>query len=268
MSVGITGGSYNHIYNTKATSPTKWVAATAFTGYQTSRIGGYTLDVTNGVGIVDGKDLKFPIFKSLRGIQALVTVAYNTAGGDEYTYSLITKILDITFDPSDSGLASISVGDYLVNSDGELAKVLATNGSTTISLQYFDEVDHGDQHDNAQLTYYKYDQSLLKSFYGNNQTIMGYSTAFRSGLTSNSIVSGSTTPNRDNNRSMAVRTRKVGTAIRAGYWNEYDGVWSTPPSTSDDSSTLSLSSDTAPGVSKVTFTGGAYVPTQTAYSPV
>lgn len=47
-------------------------------------------------------------------------------------------------------------------------------------------------------------------------------------------------------------TTRVATAIRAGYWNEYSGAWSTDPTTADDASTFgtddaAADNRTAPG---------------------
>lgn len=96
--------------------------------------------------------------------------------------------------------------------------------------------------------------------------IFGY-TPTLANVATTAIKSGSTAPNRNNNRTEKVRTTRTGSAIRAGYWNEFTGSWSTAPTTADDSSALSITSDNGPTASsKITYMITGKVPTRVAYN--
>lgn len=67
----------------------------------------------------------------------------------------------------------------------------------------------------------------------------------------------------------ALRTRKVATAIRAGYWDEYNGVFTTAPSVSNDASTFGTDDAAAPTASvpgELTYKTGKPVPVQDEYA--
>jgi hypothetical protein len=66
----------------------------------------------------------------------------------------------------------------------------------------------------------------------------------------------------------AVKTNKVATAIRAGYWDIYSGAWTTPPTDADDTFHKAITGSTyvdyATRGEKVTYTTGGE-PTNDSY---
>jgi hypothetical protein len=85
------------------------------------------------------------------------------------------------------------------------------------------------------------------------------------GSLNKSILSGATSPNRSVNKTEKIRSTRTGTAIRAGYWNEITGKFSTNPVTdNNDTAALAITSDNANNGTRVTFLSGSIVPTKTA----
>lgn len=67
----------------------------------------------------------------------------------------------------------------------------------------------------------------------------------------------------------ALRTRKVCTALRAGYWNNYTGTWSTAPTTGNDFSDMGSDDAAAPTVAvpgELTYMYGFTRPATGEYS--
>lgn len=65
-----------------------------------------------------------------------------------------------------------------------------------------------------------------------------------------------------------MRTYRVATAIRAGYWNEYNGTWSTAPTSADDASTMGTDHAATPTLAvpgELVYRSGKPLPVQEDY---
>lgn len=90
------------------------------------------------------------------------------------------------------------------------------------------------------------------------------------GVSNTFLQSGASKPElvRSIHKLEKVRTRKLTTAIRAGYWNIYSGEWSTSVDVVEDTfSTDDAASPTRSAPGELTYKTGAPVPVQDDYKP-
>jgi len=116
------------------------------------------------------------------------------------------------------------------------------------------------------------DKALLAGTfsYSNQSPVAKRLTSKLSGVSNSYLKSGASVPGnvRSIHKLEVVRTRKLTTAIRAGYWNIYFGQWSTNPDVVVDT----LASDDAASPSRsmpgeLVYKTGAPVPVQDDYKP-
>jgi hypothetical protein len=75
--------------------------------------------------------------------------------------------------------------------------------------------------------------------YNNDRPVAKRVTDSLSGVSNNFLLSGAGRPDliQSVHKIEGIRTRRVATAVRAGYWNIYSGTWSTNPTNANDSFT-------------------------------
>lgn len=75
--------------------------------------------------------------------------------------------------------------------------------------------------------------------YNNDRPVAKRLTDSLSGVSNNVLLSGAARPDlvQSVHKIEGITTRRVATAIRAGYWNIYSGTWSTNPTNASDSFT-------------------------------
>lgn len=81
------------------------------------------------------------------------------------------------------------------------------------------------------------------------------------GTSNTAILGGATEPNRDVNNAVEIRGDGVASAIRAGYWHEYSGTWTTDPTAVNETAIIQPQVDSAySGTGRVTYQYGAGSP--------
>ena len=104
--------------------------------------------------------------------------------------------------------------------------------------------------------------------YNNSSPIAKRVTESLSGVTNTVLLSGADQPQliRSIHKLEVVRTRRLTTAIRAGYWNIYSGTWSTNPTVAVDSlATDDAANPTRSSPGELTYMTGAIVPVNDDY---
>lgn len=173
--------------------------------------------------------------------------------------------LRITYDGAISN--DLEAGDYIVTNLGYLFSIHAIDSAkevVTFNISYDNRTTYINTGSNP--TFYTLPKSAMKQARDGQYIIFGNSGSI-AGSANTAIKSGSTEPNRDGNFTTKVRTTRTALAIQAGYWNEYTGSWSTAPTTADDTSALSITSDNAYTQSgKITYMATGKTPTRVAYN--
>lgn len=90
------------------------------------------------------------------------------------------------------------------------------------------------------VTYYPSDGTHFASMTAEKWIIRRVTTELAGGVSKTLLRSGASDYQirRPIHQMEAMRTTRTATAIRAGYWNEYSGSWSTDPTTADDMATF------------------------------
>ena len=151
----------------------------------------------------------------------------------------------------------VKAGDYFLTNKGFMVKIISITNSTTFVAQV------NENGSNAQFgtTFYFFNQKNVSKLQ-ENPIIMSWSTKI-AGNTNSAISSGATEPNRSRNEFEAIRSTRTATAIRAGYWHEYSGTWTTAPTTANDTSIVGADTS-ASGNGQITYGGVVPTPVNTS----
>lgn len=215
---------------------------------QSNFVGG-TLDTSSATSTTAGND---PANDGTSVTRALATfVGSVDLPGD---YSAVGASGSNTYLAWDTDVRSVlSVGDFVVTNKGWVFPVLdITNAGTRIVLEFaFADtatyVALGSADQLRQLPSNIFKQIRQGDFPG-----VGFNKI--AGSTSYVLTGGSSADNEGTHVRETIRTTRTSSAIRAGYWDEYNANFTTAPTTADDTS--SLGTDVSVKKKRTTFTMG------------
>lgn len=190
--------------------------------------------------------------RALVGYKDLISLAVDAES--EVTVGVYAGNMSVNFSLAPS--EAFAVGDFLYTDKGYLTPVLAVLSTTAVVIA----LDFDTANTFRTAVYSKVPKDAVVQNRAGEFLIFG-NTASVAGSANSAINGGATGPNRSTNKAEAVRTRRVGTAIRAGYWDHINGEFTTAPTVANDASALAIASDSAiTSTHKVTYLVGA-VPT-------